>query len=178
MGVAAVAAAGLFAGGLWWDQERVNKTVEQATSSAEKTNVEPSFAAAKDSDDDDATTETPSPEPEPEPAEEKSPAPEPELAPVTQDPIPQAVQLSTAVPVPVQPAAPVPVQPAAPRAAAPVQQPEAQSPADTGQTNPGAATENGEGQNDRADDTDTDGQDSQPPGGGTLLDRVFAGLAN
>lgn len=194
LGVAAVGTVGLIAGGLWWDQARVDEAVEKATAALEEQSPEPRHAAA-DIDRDEATTETPAPEPapEPEPTVEESSAPdpasepehEPAAQPVTQQAVPSAPAIQVA-----------PVPPAAPRVAAPIRQPVVQEPvvqepvvqapphipAEAGEQIAGAPAEDGEQQTDQGDDVGIDADTVNPAspatGRGTILDRIFNGMAN
>lgn len=203
LGAAAVGTVGLIAGGLWWDQARVDEAVAKATAAMEEQTVEPRQTAAE-VDRDKATTTSPKPKPAPKPeseaAADESPAPEPDSA---ADPVP-AAQVVTQQAVPSAPAVQVaPVSPAAPRVAAPVQAPVVQepvveepvvqappqSPAGAGEQDAGTPAEGGEQQTDTGGeqqsgngtdtgiDADTVSPNSPVRGGGTILDQLFNQLA-
>lgn len=166
MGSAAVAAVGLLAGGLWWDQARVNDVLEQATTATEEASVEP---RATSDDDETPTTTEPTPEPSEDEATEEveeEPAPEPEVP--DEPPVQQAPPVTSVPSAPAQPVAPVqqPVQ-QAPANPAPVQP----APANPNPNpNPApvqeAPTEQDGGTTTEGDQSQTETPDEQPPGAG------------
>lgn len=190
-GLAVVAAASMFAGGLWWDQARVDDALSNARAS--QNDVTEPRTASSDVSNRKAPAKAPNePTPEVDQTEPELPAPDTEVA--TETIAPPPVEAATAIPTaPARPATPRVVAPSlqqpvqqAPIQQAPIQQsPVQQAPVEAPAQPPAEANDQGTGtptDGGQTQDGETTHQGVIEPArplwdGGVILDRVFDQLA-